>query len=260
MKKVLLYLLILETLLAPNASNVFAQNVTNMAGGIAISIDISDNNVKDGNIISSSSKGYVLSRTAYDPSTAGVVTDSPALDIQNTNRSPSTREVITSGNAYVLVSSTNGTIGKNDYITSSAITGVGQKSTTDGFVLGVALEPYNNSNKQATGKILVNVSPHYNATFMSTKTNIVDSVRTAVGSPFLSPLTTLRYLLAAIIALLAFILGFVYFGRVIKTGVEALGRNPLAQKAIFLSIIFNLLTTIVIMGVGLGISYLILTL
>jgi hypothetical protein len=256
-KKVILCLFILEIGLT---SSVFAQNVINMSGGVAISINISDNNVKDGNIISSSSKGYQLSRLAYDPSIAGVISDTPALDIQNTNRSPSTREVITSGNAYVLVSSINGTIKKNDFVTSSTVAGVGQKSITDGFVLGVALETYNNSNKQATGKILVNISPHYNANFITSKINLVDNVKTAIGSPFLSPLTTLRYLLAAVIALLAFILGFVYFGRVVKTGVEALGRNPLAEKAILLSIIFNLFTTIVIMGIGLGISYLILSL
>ena len=248
---------ILNALITPV---VFAQGVANMSGGVAVSINISDTNVKDGSIISSSPKGYVLSKLANDSSVTGVVSDFPALDIQNTNRSALTREIITSGNAYVLVSTINGTISKNDYIASSTIAGVGQKSTVDGFVLGVALEPYNNSNRQATGKILVNIDPHYNASFITTKTNLIDGVKTAIGSPFLSPLTTLRYLLAAIIALLAFTLGFVYFGRVIKTGVEALGRNPLAQRAIFLSIIFNLLTTIIIMSIGLGISYLILSL
>jgi hypothetical protein len=256
MKNALLCLLMF-IVLTPNA---FAQNVVNMSAGVAVSINISDSNVKDGSIVSSSSKGYKMPRTAYDPSIAGVVSDTPALDIQNTNRTPSTREVITSGNAYVLVSSINGSINKNDYITSSPTAGVGQKSTIDGFVLGVAQESYNNSNKNAVGKILVNVSPHYNATFIATQTNLVESVKTAIGSPFLSPLTTLRYLLAGAVALLAFILGFIYFGRVVKTGVEALGRNPLAEKAILFSIVFNLFTTIIIMAIGLGISYLILIL
>jgi hypothetical protein len=255
-KKVIIYLFILGAF----ASGAYAQSAINMSAGVAFSVNISDNNVKDGNIISSSSKGYRLSRAAYDTSIAGVITDAPALDVQNTNRTPSTREVITSGNAYVIVSSVNGPISKNDYITSSSLAGVGQKATADGFVLGVAQESYNNSNKTANGKILVNISPHYNATFITSQTNLVENIKTAVGSPFLSPLTTLRYLLAGTIALLAFILGFIYFGRVVKTGVEALGRNPLAEKAILFSIIFNLFTTVVIMAIGLGISYLILIL
>ena len=256
MKNIALAIFILAVLI-PKA---FAQSPAQMSAGVAVSVNISDTNVKDGSIISASSKGYQLSHVAYDSSVMGVVSDSPAVDIQNTNRLPTTREVISSGNAYVLVSSINGPINKNDYIASSAQAGIGQKATVDGFVLGVALESYNNADKNALGKILVNVSPHYNATFITSQTNIVESVKTAVGSPFLSPLTTLRYFLAGIIALLAFILGFIYFGRVVKTGVEALGRNPLAEKAILFSIVFNLFTTIVIMAIGLGIAYLILIL
>lgn len=257
MKKLLLGLLVLVVFFTPKT---LAQTISNLSAGVAVSINISDSNVKDGNIVASSSKGYRLSSTAYDPAVIGVISDSPALDIQNTSRSPSTRELIASGNAYVLVSSANGSINKNDYISSSTTPGVGQKASIDGYILGTALESYSSSNPKATGKILVNVNPHYNASFIQSKVNLVDSVKTAIGSPFLSPLTTLRYLLAAAIALLAFIMGFVYFGRVVRTGVEALGRNPLAEKSILIGIIFNLVTTIVIMGIGMGIAYLILVL
>jgi hypothetical protein len=255
-KNIALAIFILAVLI-PKA---FAQSPAEMSAGVAVSINVSDTNVKDGSIISSSSKGYKLSNVAYDSSVMGVVSDSPAVAIKNVNRSSTTREVISSGNTYVLVSSINGPINKNDYIASSTLAGVGQKATVDGFVLGVALESYNSSDKNALGKILINVGPHYNATFITSQTNLVESIKTAIGSPFLSPLTTLRYFLAGIIALLAFILGFIYFGRVVKTGVEALGRNPLAEKAILFSIVFNLFTTIVIMAIGLGIAYLILIL
>jgi len=246
--------------LAAIVPSAFAQIPVQMSAGVAYSVNISDTGVKDGSIISSTSKGYQLSRVAYDPAIIGVVSDNPALDIQSVNRNSSTKEIISSGNAYVLVSTSNGSISKNDYITSSGTAGIGQKASIDGFVLGVAQEAYTSSNPTALGKILINVSPHYNANFIATQTNLVESIKTAIGSPFLSPLTTLRYLLAGLVALLAFILGFVYFGRVVKTGVEALGRNPLAKNAILLSIVFNLFTTIVIMAIGLGISYLILVL
>lgn len=251
--------MIIFTLLAQTTA--LAQNTaTDVSAGVAISIEIAGNNIKDGHMVSSSSKGYRLSNTEYDPATAGVISDSPAVAIKSQNRTPDTHEMISNGNAYVLVSTLNGNIKKNDYLTSSKTPGIAQKATVDGFVLGIALESYSSTDPKATGKILVNVSPHYNATFIATKTNLVDNIKTAIGSPFLSPLTTLRYLLAAMIALLAFILGFIYFGRVVKTSVEAMGRNPLAEKSILLSIIFNLFATIVIMGIGLGIAYLILIL
>lgn len=237
-----------------------AQNAADISAGVAISVSVAGTNVKDGSVVSSSPQGYKLSDSEYDPAIAGVISDSPAVAIKNQNRTPTTHEMISNGNAYVLVSSANGNIGKNDYLTSSSTPGVAQKATLNGFVLGIALEDYSSSNSKETGKILVNVSPHYNATFLATKTNLIDNIRTAIGSPFLSPLTTLRYLLAAIIALLSFILGFVYFGRVVKTSVEALGRNPLAEKSILLSIVFNLFATVIIMGIGLGIAYLILIL
>ncbi len=234
----------------------------NPSAGIAISLTISDTNIKDGNIISSTSKGYKLTREAYDPSTYGVVTTSPAVSLENQNSSASSNmfPIISAGKAYVLVSTINGKINKNDYITSSTIPGVGQKAAIDGFTLGTALEPYDNSNSKAIGKILVYINPHYNATFVAVKTNLIESLKSAAGAPFLSPLTTLRYVIAGLIAMLAFILGFIYFGRVVRTGVEALGRNPMAGRFIQLSIIFNLLMTIVIMGIGLAIAYLILVL
>ena len=247
-------------ILAVLTPTVFAQNGVNLSAGVAVSINVSDTNVKDGDIVSSSPSGYKLAKIAYDPATAGVISDSPALDVQDTIRTPSTREIITYGNAYVLVSTINGPIEKNDYISTSTIPGVGQKASANGFVLGVAQQSYNNPNQTATGKILVNISPHYNATFFATQTNLLENLKAAIASPFMSPITTFRYVLAGIVALLSFILGFIYFGRVIKTGVEALGRNPLAERAIIISIIFNLITTIIIMLIGFGISYLILIL
>lgn len=256
MKKVFSWIILIALL---TTNTALAQTAKDVSAGVAISVNISGN-IKDGSVISSSPKGYKLTNYEYDPAIAGVISDSPAVAIKNEIRTSTTHEMISNGNAYVLVSSANGNISKNDYLTSSSTPGIAQKATVDGFVLGVALESYSSNNPKSMGKILVNVSPHYNATFIATKTNLIDSIRTTIGSPFLSPLTTFRYLLAALIAILAFILGFVYFGRVVKTGVEALGRNPLAERSILTGIIFNLATTVVIMGIGFGIAYLILIL
>ncbi len=90
--------------------------------------------------------------------------------------------------------------------------------------------------------------------------NLLSNFKSAASSPFLSPLTSLRYLLAVVVTATAFGLGFLYFGRIAAHGVEALGRNPLASKIIIAGIVFNAVMTAVIVVGGLFLAYLILIL
>ena len=227
--------------------------------GTAVSILIVDKDIKDGNIIVATPKGYGMTATAYDSNMYGVYTQSPAIFLQNT-ADDQTKPVTTSGKAEVLVSSVNGNIKKNDFITTSTIKGVGEKATRNGMVLGTALQDYSNSNQKATGKIMVAVNPHFNASFADTKTNILEVLRNASDPTTLTQLTSLRYVIAAGIALLSFGIGFVYFGRITSKGVEALGRNPLASRMIQMNLILNLVLMVIIIAVGLGLGYMILIL
>ena len=240
------------TLLVLLHAETIAQDTSS---GVAISIPITDKNAKDGNIISSTPKGYTLSKLPYDSSIYGVITENPSLFIENINLQ-GTKPVLSNGKAFVSVSTINGNIKTNDLITSSTIPGVGQKAKVNGFILGVALQNYTEPNKDKIGKILVSVNPKFNAT----QRNLLQIIKSGLDAFPLSPLASLRYLLAAIIVATTFILGFVYFGKVARTGVQALGRNPLAGRSITLGILFNLLLTLGIMSIGLGIAYLILVL
>lgn len=257
MNKIYTVILILLTLFIV-ASSRQARGQVDVSGGIALPIVINDANVKDGDIITATEKGYKLSNYAYDPSVVGVVSDNPAVSIEDlTGKS---RPVIKAGRALIRVSTINGPIKKNDYITASLIPGVGQKSDVNGFVIGIALENYENKNTNAIGKIYASIDPHYNASFIAVRTNLIQNFKSVTGAPLLSPLTTLRYILAALITMVSFILGFIYFGRIARTGVEALGRNPLAARMIQFGIILNVLLTAGIVLMGIGISYLILIL
>jgi hypothetical protein len=159
-----------------------------------------------------------------------------------------------------LVSSINGNIKKNDFITTSTIAGVGQKATRNGMILGTALQDYSSSNQKLSGKILVVISPHFIASFEDNKTNVLEVLRNASDPTTLTQATSLRYVLAAGIVLIAFGIGFVFFGRITSQGVEALGRNPLASRMIQVSLIFNLIIMIIIVAAGLGLGYMILIL
>lgn len=236
--------------------SIHAQNTS---AGTALSVFISDKNARDGHIIISTPKGYQLTSLAYDSNMYGVLTESPAVFLQNID-DPTSKPVMHTGKAYVLVSSINGKIKKNDFITTSTIAGVGQKADRNGMILGTALEDYTNSNPKITAKILVSVNPHFNASFADTKTNVLEVLRNAGDPSTMTQLTSLRYVIAAAVVLIAFGIGFVFFGRVASRGVEALGRNPLAGRMIQLNLVLNLVLMVVIIAVGLGIGYMILIL
>lgn len=235
-------------------SSVFAQ--AQDFTGTAANIDIKEDNVPVGSIISATDDGYIMSKTEYDSGIYGVVSNTPAVVLESVDN-PGFRSVVYSGQAEVLVSTSNGDIERDDLITSSEDPGIGMKATENGFVIGVALQPFSG---EGTGTILVNVSPNYHerTTTLNYNRNLFSLLGDARNAVFLSPLEALRYLVAALVALFAFIIGFVFFGRIAQRGIEAIGRNPLAGRFIEFSVILNVLLTALIIVVGLGVAYLIL--
>ncbi|MBF8249785.1 MAG: hypothetical protein HW400_386 [Candidatus Levybacteria bacterium] len=247
-------LLLLAAGLSP--VSIYAQN---KSVGTAVSILIIDKNAVDGNIIVATPKGYGLTTTAYDSNVYGVYTESPSIFLESTDETQ-TKPVTISGKVNVLVSSIGGNIKANDFITTSTISGVGQKATKNGMILGTALEDYTSSDQKATGKIMVAINPHFNASFVDVKTNVWEAFTNATDPSAFTQATSLRYVLAVGIALISFGIGFVYFGRITSRGVEALGRNPLASRVIQVNLALNLALMVVIIIVGLGLSYMILIL
>lgn len=240
------------------SAKIFAQE--EISRGVAISIAIVDEDVEDGDIISSSTKGYVKSTISYDPSVYGIVAQKPAVALENVVQGD-TQLVVSSGMVYVRVSTINGNIKKGDPLTTSKIPGVGQKATDSGFIFGTALEDFEDSDTSAVGRVLISLKPQYNIpTSGGRGFNLLANIKAVAASPFLTPLTSLRYLLAIIVTAVSFSLGFLSFGKIAKSGVEALGRNPLAAKTISAGIALNVLLTVAITLGGLFLAYLILVL
>ena len=235
---------------------VFAQDIGN---GTAVGISIAEKNIKTGEIIASTSKGYKRSTAPYDPYLFGVINLEPALYLADDAR-PNDTPVITSGKVGVLVSTINGPIKKDDFITSSSIPGIGQKATENGTVLGTAEEGYAEKDPKRYGLVQVALNPHFAQVSSNVTHNIFRAAQLGATAALQTPLGALRYLVAGVIVLLSFFFGFRFFGRVSGSGVEAMGRNPLASKSIMLSVMINTLITIFIMLFGVAISYLILVL
>lgn len=225
--------------------------------GIAITVPVNDDNAKAGDIICSLKTGYSPCTNSYDSGMYGVINDDPSGYIELVGAG---RLINTTGAVKVNVSSINGDIKAGDFITSSVTKGVGQLAIHNGYILGIAQEDYSNTDKDAIGQILVSISIHPTIGITDSRSDLLRVIREGLLSAQISPLAMLRYLTAALMVIAGFVLGFIYFGRIAKAGVEAIGRNPLSAKTIEFGLILHILLTIVIVGAGLGIGYLILTL
>ena len=234
---------------------VSAQN----SSGIATYLKVVDEDVQDGDIIKFSADGYRRSDTPYETSVFGVVVTNPAISLESDNI-PNATPVVSSGKVFVRVTTKNGPIAAGDLITTSDIPGVGQKVTENGYVIGTALEDFREPNPEQVGLVLIQLNITFNGVTGSASTNLLSAFRLALSSPYLTPLNALRYVFAAGIVLIALLVSATYFGRMATTGVEALGRNPLAGKSITIGIVINVSLGIGLIALAIAVAYFILTL
>lgn len=235
-------------------SKVFAQDSSLL--NISNTVPIKDK-VEDGDVIVTDAGVNKKSTKIYDSNLLGVVSWNSAISFGSDEATPSSSfiPVASSGNALVKVTNENGAIAVGDLITTSSKPGVAMKSTREGYVLGAAL---NNYNESGVGKIMVsiNVRPYYGESLSNRNFwEIFNLARLAMKE---GPLTVFRYLLASVVVILSCIAGFVLFGRIAASGVEAVARNPLVGRKIQFSVILNTIITLAIMGAGGIVAYLIL--
>lgn len=228
----------------------------------AVSLPIDPYNdivAKSGDIITQKEGRYRLADYSYDADLVGIVVDSPDLSLEDLNLVDS--NLVTSfGEVLVNVSNKTGNIKEGDYLTSSDIPGVAVKAIESGQVIGIALENFESEITDERGQIWVAVDIRTNYVDKNLSLNILEVIKKSLNSPYLTPIQALKYLLVFIIVISSFIIGFSSFGRISMETVESLGRNPLASSSIRKVMIFNFILTFIIMGIGLGIAYLILIL
>ena len=220
---------------------VFAQDLPSL-GGVAINVEVADSEATNGDIISITKEGLKRSNVSYDIQMYGVIAAAPVLSVQP--KTDKTKALVSSGIAEVKVSASKGSIEVGDYITSSEKPGVGEKATGSGYALGKALAKYDDNSKD--GMITVDV----NIGFASAATSPTGS---GPAQLFENP-KFLRYILAAVVAVLSVIGATFAFVRLMTSGVTALGRNPLAKKTIIPGIIISGVVASLLALAGLGVS------
>lgn len=254
-------LLTLQLLLLLPINNVYAQQVASDSGlsslGIATYYEIKDATPEDGDIVSSSDNGYVLSQAEYDPLAIGVVTLTPAIAL-TTVPNPNAVAVTSTGITAVKVNAQNGAIRKDDYITTSKTPGVGMKADKGGYVIGTAIDEFNSDNPDEVGLIAVSLNLHYFNAKPTVNAQLKDIFNLSAIAATEEPSVFLKYLIAALVIIIAFVFGFLSFARTANNGITALGRNPMAGKIIQFGIFLNVLITLGIIGAGLVIAYLII--
>lgn len=240
---------------------LFSKNILNaLPPNVGVSIQVKSLGAKAGDIVSYDSGEYMISSWPYDSGMFGVVVQDPIADFQDTTISQNSLLVMSKGEAIVNVSNSSGDIKKGDYVTSSYIPGVAVKAKSNGYVLGMALEDHVSSNKAGLGQIMIYIDIKPNFDTSQLRGNILSVIKSALDSPYVAPLSSLRYLIAGVVLVVSFGVGFFIFEKVSGRSVEAMGRNPLAGSAIKSVVVMNFMLTFVIVGVGLGLSYLVLIL
>ncbi len=228
-----------------------------VAPGLAVEVQLNEALVEaeDGLIVCDTQFGRVLCETAYSQDMYGIIEDTPAVALINTVET-NTRPIITSGRVYVQVTSQGGEIKPGDYITSSEVKGVGQKAARSGQMLGTALEGYSSEDPKQIGKVLVelNIRP----VVLEART-VIDKVRNQIRIIAGPARVGFRHALAALVTAIGVAVGISFFGKVVKSGVESVGRNPRAMGKIQVSMTLNLVLTGAVMAVGLVAAYFILT-
>jgi hypothetical protein len=187
--------------------------------------------------------------------------------------------VATTGRYNVLVSNQNGPIKKDDYITISAVAGIGMKADgKQSRIVGKALTGFDGTTnvsgkttvKNSSGSqipitlslIGVEISVGHNP-IESKKTSLIPGLeflqKAAGGVVDHDVAPSQLYLALTALIVSAFIAGSILYGGV-RTSMTAIGRNPLAKTSVMRNLVQVIVTSIIILIIGVVAVYLILKL
>ncbi len=209
----------------------------------------------------------------------GVVIPSNNATIVLTPQEVTTQQVLvaTSGHYEVLVSNQNGPINVGDYITISSIAGVGMKANSvQNEVLGKAAGAFNGTanvlgstqlkstlgttTTVTIGRIPVDLSISHNPLFARAADYVPGFLSKVADTVANRPVSSARiYLSMALLLITAMVTGNMLYSGV-RSGMQAIGRNPLSKKSIIKSLIETVIAGLIIFVVGVLAVYLLLKL
>jgi hypothetical protein len=208
----------------------------------------------------------------------GVVVDPHTLSLTLSSANLTNETYVsTSGTYDALISSQGGAISAGDYLTLSAIDGVLMKAGTDeptvfgragaGFsgksgVGSVTLKDTTGQTTQTVtlGVIPVAISIQRNPNKKSTKAEVPQFLQRIGQAVAEKPVGPLRIYLSMAITALSIVIAIVILYSGIRNSLIAIGRNPLSKKSVFRGLLEIILTSFLILIIGLFTVYLLLKL
>ncbi len=202
----------------------------------------------------------------------GVVVSSSESPVNLSDPETNQVFVATQGSYDVLVSDQNGEIRAGESIVISAVKGVGMKADQLHRVLvGKALENFDGKTDAessvkisdgrtvALGRIRVDISVKRNPAFSGdTIAGVPHALSRLAYSVTDKPVTAFRiYAGLAVIFLCLLVAGAILYSG-IHGGMSAVGRNPLARKAIMRNMVGTTIMALIVVSIGLFAVYLIL--
>jgi len=185
--------------------------------------------------------------------------------------------VAVSGTYNVLVSTQGGAIESGDYVTLSSVDGIGMKASTaektvfgraaasfDGKTLTLGTTELKDSSGAAKtvtlGTIPVTINIERNPNVKSTKVNVpnwLERFGVQIAEKQISPI---RIYLSMGITAVSLITAIVMLYAGVRNAIIAIGRNPMTKRSIFRALLEVILTSILILVIGLFAVYLLLKL
>jgi len=251
-------------------------------GGGSVQSYAADTQLDNGTIVQLTGKDSNQVKTAAQSDLKnmfGVTVDRSQLPLAITHDGVQNETfVAVSGTYNVLVSTQGGTIGAGDYLTLSSLNGVAMKAgTEEKTVFGRAAAPFDGkgitlstvtlkdtagkTDKQVSlGLIPVTIDIRSNPNQKTTKANLpsfLERVGLTIAEKPVSPIRIYLSIAIAVISVVAAI-AIIYAG--VRNGVISIGRNPMSKKSIFRALIETILTSLLILIIGMFAVYLLLKL
>lgn len=209
----------------------------------------------------------------------GVSVDQNQLSIKLSNSNLKNETYVTiSGTYNVLVSTQNGVIKKGDYVTLSSIDGIGMRADTkQKTVLGRAQAEFNDQSvsvgtstlkdtsgkdnqKVSVGSIPVAINITRNPQIESTKVDVPEFLQRLGQQIADKQVSPVRIYLSMAITAASIIISLVMLYSGVRSAIVSIGRNPMSKKSIFRALAEVILTSLLILVIGLFAVYLLLRL
>ncbi|MBX6333941.1 hypothetical protein IRY61_01205 [Candidatus Saccharibacteria bacterium] len=243
------------------------------ASSIAQAFATDDPNIVSGALVSLKSEAantIELSTIENVDRMLGVAGENALIELSNDD---GTVQVITTGEAYALVSDINGNVEVGDKITASPIAGVGMKALTNTLVIGTAQaslssvetetrtirDKEGNERTVRIGAIPIQIDKvFYNVSQTGQSSFVPQALQDFANSIAGRSVSPIRVMIAGFLILFMFITVAILLYSSVRSSIISIGRNPLSERAVHKSLVQVGLTVCGVMVLTMFIVYLVL--